>query len=188
MEDPADNRDLTPPARKPLRASDVLTGVAVGGLVTVAAIVALAIIFRRQATPELSFETLQAAQKRWQENGPADYSLAVKVTGRQPGQYQVEVRGGKPADVRRNGIAANRRTWQYWTVPGLFDVIEHDIECSEDPTRGFGARPGSKAVLRANFDAELGYPKKFERLILGEPQLDMIWEVTRFGAAAESAP
>lgn len=185
MEPAADDRDSTP-TRARLRTSDVIAGAAVGGVVTVAAIVALAFVLRREATPELSFGALEAAQKRWRQSGPADYSLDVQVTGRQPGQYHVEVRGGEPVDVRRNGVSANRRTWHYWTVPGLFEVIEHDIECSEDPTRGFGARPGGKAVLRAEFDAELGHPKKFERLILGEPQLDMIWEVTRFQAGAES--
>lgn len=187
MDDDTDDRDSTP-LRPRLRPSDVLTGVAVGAVVAVAAIVVLVAVFRREATAELGLDALNGAQERWRQNGPADYSLDVQVTGRQPGQYHVEVRAGEPFEVRRNGVVANRRTWQYWTVPGLFEVIEHDIDCSEDPTRGFGARPGSKAVLRARFDPVRGYPKRFERLILGEPQLDMIWEITRFETPAESAP
>ncbi|HQU41795.1 MAG: hypothetical protein B7Z73_02850 [Planctomycetia bacterium 21-64-5] len=180
MQDPAEDRNSAPPPRKRLRASDVLAGAAVGGLLALAATIAMVVVFRRQATPPLTTEALDAARTRWQQNGPADYALDVTVMGRQPGRYHVEVRDGKPVEVLRNGVRSDRRTWHYWTVPGLFEVIEHDVDCAEDPTRGFGAKPGSKAVLRAEFDERRGYPLKFERLILGEPQLDMTWEVEAY--------
>ena len=157
-----------------------MLGAAAGGLLTLAAIIALSAVSRRQAAPELTSGTLQAAQERWQANGPTDYGMDLVVTGRQASRYHVEVRGGKPTQVLRNDRPITPRSWQYWTVPGLFEVLEHDMDCADDPTRGFGAKPGSRAVLRAEFDAELGYPRKFERLILGEPHLDMTWQVTKF--------
>jgi hypothetical protein len=164
-------------ARRSLRASNVVLGMAVGGLV---ATIAIVIVSRRQALPALTSEALAAAQSRWQEHAPTDFRIDLTVTGRQASRYHVEVRAGKPTQVLRNDRPIPSRSWYYWTVPGLFEVLEHDMDCSEDPTRGFGARPGSRAVLRAEFDPELGYPRNFQRLILGEPHLDMTWEVTAF--------
>lgn len=166
--------------RSRLRVSDVVLGATAGALVALAAIVALVVVSRRQAAPPLSDEALATAQRLWRERGPANYRMELVVTGRQASTYHVEVREGKATQVLRNERATAARTWHYWTVPGLFEVLEHDIECSDDPTRGFGASPGSRAVLRATFDAELGYPRTFERLILGEPHLDMTWQIIRF--------
>jgi hypothetical protein len=160
----------------------VALGAAAGAVLTIVALVALAVVSRRQAAPELTEDTLQTARQRWQQHGPTDYRMDLIVTGRQASRYHVEVRDGKPTQVLRNERPTTARTWHYWTVPGLFEVLEHDMDCSEDPTRGFGAKPGSRAVLRAVFDEGLGYPRKFERLILGEPNLDMTWEVNRFEA------
>jgi hypothetical protein len=177
--------ETIPPAhsgcRRRLRASDVVIGAAVGVMLTVAAIVVAMIVSRRHATPALTVERLKAASDRWQRDGLTDYIMDLTVTGRQASRYHVEVRGGKPSLVLRNDRPTAKRSWHYWTVPGLFDVLEHDMDCADDPTRGFGARPGSQAVLRAEFDAR-GVPRKFERLILGEPQLDMTWEVKSIGS------
>lgn len=166
--------------RRTMRASDVVAGAALGGLLTFVAIVAVIVAARRDATPALTAEALETAREHWRKNGPPDYQMDVMVMGRQPGRYHVEVRAGKPTEVLRNDRQVGRRNWPYWTVPGLFEIIEHDMDCAADPTRGFGAKPGSKAVLRAEFDPRHGLPRKFERLILGEPDLDMTWQVTPF--------
>lgn len=174
--------------RRRLRASDVAMGVVAGVFVMLAAVAALVVVWRRQAAPALTGEAIQAAQQTWSAHGPADYRMDLVVTGRQASSYHVEVRGGKPTQVLRNQRPTTPRTWHYWTVPGLFEVMEHDIECSDDPTEGFGAAPGSQAVLRAVFDAQLGYPRTFERLILGEPHLDMTWQIIRFETDGTSRP
>jgi hypothetical protein len=170
--------------RRSLRASDLVAGAAVGGLLALVVVIAWGFMSRRHTSATLTLEALRAAQQQWQSNGPSDYQMDVVVKGRQPSRYRVEVAAGQPTQVLQNDREIPRRNWSYWTVPGLFDIIEHDMECSDDPTRGFGARPGSTAVLRAEFDARTGYPHVFERLILGEPQLDMTWEVTRFEEGA----
>lgn len=173
-------------SRRRLRASDIALGAFAGVLLAMAAVVALVAVSRRQAAPALTEEALEAALQTWHERGPDDYSMDIVVTGRQASNYHVEVHGGKPTQVLRQQRPTTARTWHYWTVPGLFEVLEHDIACSDDPTQGFGASPGSRAVLRAVFDAELGYPRRFERLILGEPHLDMTWQINRFEASAAS--
>ena len=187
-EQPVINSEHSPPAPRRLRASDVALGAAAGALLTIVALVALAVVFRRHSAPELTDEALHAAQKRWNERGPANYRMDLVVTGRQVSRYHVEVQDGKPIQVLRDDRPTPPRTWYYSTVPGLFEILEHDMECSDDPTRGFGAKPGSRAVLRAIFDERLDYPRKFERLILGEPHLNMTWEIIHFESSDESKP
>ncbi|HET6884136.1 MAG TPA: DUF6174 domain-containing protein [Pirellulales bacterium] len=185
---PVINSEHSAPARRPLRASDVALGAAAGALLAIAVMVVLAVVSRRQSAPELTEQALRAAQQRWEKRGPNNYRMDLVVTGRQASRYHVEVQGGKPTQVLRDDHPIPPRTWYYSTVPGLFEVLEHDMECSDDPTHGFGARPGSRAVLRAVFDERLGYPRKFERLILGEPHLDMTWEIIRFESSDEIKP
>jgi hypothetical protein len=181
---PAADDPRETPRRRRLPASDVAVGTAVGGSLMVVVVIVVIVISRRTATPPLTTESLEAARTLWRKNSASDYRMDVRVTGRQPSRYHVEVQEGKPVSVLRNDREIARRNWPYWTVPGLLDVIEHDVDCAADPTRGFGAKPGSTAVLRAEFDPRYGYPRRFERLILGEPQLDMTWEVTQFDEEA----
>lgn len=180
--------DATGSARRRLRASDLALGVLGGVFVALAAVAVVVVVSRRQAAPTLTGEALAAARQRWEARGPGDYRLDLVVTGRRASGYHVEVRDGKPSKVLCNQRPTTPRTWYYWTVPGLFEVVEHDIECADDPTEGFGASPGSRVVLRAVFDAELGYPRRYERLILGEPHLDMTWQITRFETGGAPRP
>lgn len=174
--------------RRRWRASDLALGVLGGVFVALAAVAVVVVVSRRQAAPVLTGDALAAARQRWEAHGPGDYRLDLVVTGRRASGYHVAVRDGKPTRVLCNQRPTPPRTWSYWTVPGLFDVVEHDIECADDPTEGFGASPGSRVVLRAVFDAELGYPRRYERLILGEPHLDMTWQITRFETGGASQP
>lgn len=170
------------------RASDLALGVLGGVFVALAALAVVVVVSRRQAAPVLTVEALAAARQRWEAHGPGDYRLDLVVTGRRASSYHVEVHDGKPTRVLCNQRPTTPRTWYYWTVPGLFEVVEHDIECADDPTEGFGASPGSRVVLRAVFDAESGYPRRYERLILGEPHLDMTWQITRFETGGAPRP
>ncbi|MEZ6071838.1 MAG: hypothetical protein R3C10_16645 [Pirellulales bacterium] len=47
---------------------------------------------------------------------------------------------------------SQRRTWDYWSVPGLLDIIEADLARAED------SPPGSVRLF-AEFDATYGYPR-----------------------------
>jgi len=135
---------------------------------------------RGERIPQLSRESLQAAQQRWQQDGPQSYDLDVTLSGRQSGQIHIEVRHGEVTGMTRNGTTpTQRRTWDYWTVPGQFDTIELEMEMADDPTHGFPAPPGSKVLQKAEFDAVDGHPVRYHRIVLGT-QLEIRWEVTRF--------
>lgn len=179
---PRENDDLPArPALRRLRVSSLLTGLAVGGVAGLVLVIGFVLRARRDALPPLTPEVLQAAHERWKQRGPKDYQMNVVVMGSQSETYHVEVRGGRPEAVTYgNGLPVKRRaTWQYWTVDGLLGVLDHDLHYLDDPVRGFGANSGSAVILRARFDAELGFPVEYERVILS-PASQMRWQVTEF--------
>lgn len=176
-------RVSTPPsirgARRWLRRGPLLGGAALGAALALAIILALAIAARRSAAPTVTSGALRAAMARWRQHGPRDYDLVVEVSGAQTGRYEVRVRDGRPIAGNRDGRDLNRRTATYWTVPGLLDVIQHDLKYVDDPQRGFNAPAGSTVILRADFDPELGLPRTYQRSILGMSS-DIEWQVTEF--------
>jgi hypothetical protein len=130
--------------------------------------------------PRLTREAYDHANRLWDEHGPANYNLDVDVSGNRPSQIHVEVRDGQAIEMLRDGVEpSQRRTWYYWTVPGMLDTIGQELDKVDDPEKGFGAPAGSQVILRAQFDDRLGYPRSYSRVVAGQ-NLDMGWTVTRF--------
>ncbi|HEV3025817.1 MAG TPA: DUF6174 domain-containing protein [Pirellulales bacterium] len=132
----------------------------------------------RSLLPPLTADGLAAAEERWKEHESADYNMDVEIGGRQPGHFHVEVRSGRATKVTRNGVEPQRRTWDTWTVPGMFDTLEQELDLAARPEGAFG-QPGARAVMRALFDPELGLPRRYERFVLGTAY-EVRWQVTRF--------
>jgi hypothetical protein len=179
----------TPPSsgpRRPPRLSALLGGIFLGGAAALAFAVAAIAFFVRGVLPPLTEAELQRAEERWQAAGPRDYDMLVRVTGRQPSEFRVEVRRGEPDMLTRNGNATPRRMWDVWTVPGLFDTIHQEIDQAENPAGPFGSPPGTQVVQRARFDQRYGYPARYERIVMGTP-LEIAWEVVEFRPVAPAA-
>lgn len=122
---------------------------------------------------------LESAQRRWAAAGPADYDLTVVLGGRQTGELKVSVRDGEATGLARNGVPlAQPRTWEPWTVPGMFETLTTDFENRDAARRKFGVEPSS-IHLRCEFDARYGYPKRYLHQIYGRHQ-DLEWTVTEF--------
>lgn len=136
-------------------------------------------LMARSGLPPLTAADLEQAERRWQTAGPENYDMDVKVTGRQPSTFHVEVRNGEPARLTRNGVAPRRGMWDVWTVPGLFDTLHQELDLAADPDGPFGSPPGTKVVQRVMFDQRYGFPKKYQRIVMGTP-LEIAWEVGRF--------
>lgn len=158
-------------------------------LCVVAVLVALRTRFN-DGVPELTEAAIAAAEAQWESAGPASYALRVKIAGRRPGDVECTVENDEVTSMTRDGrTPSQRRTWDYWTVPAQFDTIRQDMASAADSNGGFGAPPGSKALLRAEFDPQLGYPKRYRRYVLGTP-LEVEWETVEFrelGTAEEKA-
>jgi hypothetical protein len=121
----------------------------------------------------------EAAVERWQERAPRDYAMTVDLSGRQSGTMAVTVRNSQPISVTRNEVLTPERTWEYWTVEGLFEIIREDLEGLDQPERAFGVSDVSQLVQQAEFDADLGYPRRYRRAV--QTTGDSIeWEILSF--------
>lgn len=153
-----------------------------GGAIALGVAIALGFILLRQRiadpTPLLTSERFEAAWERWRKTGPSDYVIQVRVTGSQPATYRVLVEDGEAREAFRNGQPLQqRRTFETWSVPGMFSTIEADL------TRQQGKVPAGVAparmTLRAEFDPEFGYPRKYRRIEWGQG-IEVNWEVEKF--------
>jgi hypothetical protein len=144
----------------------------------------------RDPTPPLSAEQFAAARALWEESGPANYDLEVRVQGRQAASYRVEVRGGQPQAAWRNGRPlTSRRTFGTWSVPGMFSTMSRDLETLERAAQEGRPPP---LILRAAFDPQYGYPARYRRIDRGSPQgadsVAVIWDVTEFRVQPPTDP
>src|SRR5262249_26374052 len=120
------------------------------------------------------------ALARWEKNGPADYELDVAIAGNRPGRVHVEVRKGEVVKMTRDDVEPKqRRTWDVWSVPGMFDTIGQELENAHDPARAFNTPGATQMVMWADFDRKLGYPLRYDRVVLGA-NFETHWRVTNF--------
>ena len=145
-----------------------------GGLALVCVVIILT--FRGPPRlPILTHEDFDAAVQAWRDNKPASYEITVKVTGRQPGTYLVQVQNGVAESASLDGRPLrNRRTLGTWAVNGMFETIRLDLVNNAE--HGY-------LMLRADFDPQLGFPSRYERIEIRTGAHDALqWEVIRFKA------
>ena len=122
----------------------------------------LAVPYFPGRTDPVTRERLDEARKLWLKAKVKNYDLDLETRGAQSGRYHVEVRDGQLATITRNGTTADPAAGEYWTVDGLFRVIEEELDAAEQPDgAAFGAR--SQVWLRARYDSRLGFPIRFVR-------------------------
>lgn len=154
-------------------ATDRVRWIKTGLVVAIAIVVVAAIvtILSRRSLPMLTAQALATAEARWRQAGIAEYQVEIAVAGNQPAVYLVEVAEREPVAASRNGIPlTQRRTWETWTVPGMFDTLASDVAASE-------AR--ENLVVRCQFNPVHGLPERYQRIELGTGQ-QVTWEVKRF--------
>lgn len=152
-----------------------------GSIVFALASLVLALeFFVVERIPLLTESDLNAAKKRWQEHGPVSYDMDVEIRGAQPGRVEVNVRNRVVTAETRDGRVPKEHTWDTWTVPGMFNTLETDMEIAENPEQAIQAPLGTKWQLRCEFDPVLGIPRRYHRLASGGPEV--YWRVKRFEA------
>jgi hypothetical protein len=151
----------------------VLLGLALGGAIAVE-------LFVVERLPELTVEKLEAAETLWKAKGPKSYDLDLVIEGAQPGVVHVEVRDGETTAMQRDGLApSQRRVWDVWAVPGMFETIERELQLAEDPQHEMDASANASVDLRAEFEPQFGYPVRFHRIVFGGGP-EVYWRVTNF--------
>jgi hypothetical protein len=174
-----DAGDETTSEPRRFRPAALITGVLLGAMAVAAGLLTYAFLNRNTA-PLLTRGAYEAAAERWNAKGPASYDLDLELAGNRPGKIHVEVRNGQATRMERDGVVPSQeRTWFYWTVPGMMDTIAEELEMAEDPAKSFNVPGASQVIQRAEFDPEFGYPRKYDRVVLGA-DFEIHWEVTRF--------
>lgn len=156
----------------------VIIGIIAAALALLAVLVALQVFFAEKI-PELTEDAFQAARQRWEQRGPASYDIELEIGGAQPGTVHVEVRDGVVTAANRDGRPTPEWTWDEWSVPGLFEMLEREFEFAADPQREMQAPPGSQLWLRCEFDPEFGFPRHFHRYVTGGAP-EVFWRTTSF--------
>jgi hypothetical protein len=170
-----------------------VAGLVIGASLGLLLPLALVIYFRSAGQlPGLTSERLAAAESQWRSQGASSYEMDIRIGGRQPGLVHIEVRDGQTTAMTRDGVTPKRRaTWDAWSVPSMFDTLEIELAGAANPAKAFGAPADARVIELAEFDPQLGYPRAYQRSILGTT-LDMSWQVAQFrpltGAAASTPP
>jgi hypothetical protein len=148
-------------------------------------------IVSRDPTPALTEAIFNAAHERWQATAPPDYDITVKVSGPQAATYRAQVREGHARSAWRNGAPlASARTFGTWSVPGMFSTISRDVESIQRRAEG-RAQPGApELILKAEFDPQYSYPKRYQRIEWGSRRgsdaVTVSWEVVEFAVGSDS--
>ncbi len=145
--------------------------------------VAIVMTTLRDDTPRLTRESCESARALWDQRAITDYAVDVlKELDRQPEErLRTVVRDGQATSLTINDAAV--KSSATYTVDGLFDVIERELEMADSKERKPG-QPGGVA-LRAVFDSKTGVPLVFKRLA-GSGK-SFILTVTRFEVALPPA-
>jgi hypothetical protein len=186
MSEPPDS-DRREQARRSRRRLNVIVALAAGGVLGLLAAGCLAVgvpafVSWLDRPTTLTRAQLDEARRRWQENGPLDYNLDVRVTGLRAADYHVEVRDGEPVSATIDGRPLrNRRTFGTWSVPGMLATIESDVDHVEERAEQANPRT-ARLTLRGDFDPQYGFPRRYHRMEWGEAGSDqeVTWEVTSF--------
>lgn len=144
----------------------------------IVAVVALVLSLRGAGDP-LTEKALAAARKRWAEHGPSDYTLEIDRGGAQQDHCHIEVKGGVVTSMTVDGEPVGERVRTQWSVEGIFVFLAEELANREHPDAAFGVSDPDEVVLRASFDPEYGYPRRFLRHVIGQRQ-SVEWDIVEF--------
>jgi hypothetical protein len=181
LDDPPDDFTSRVPAaggpRFPLR--KLAWGMVLGCAAGVALAIGVAVWLNRGQPPMMKPAELDAAEERWRKHGPADYDLDLDASLGLAGRMHVEVRKAEVVAMVLDNQSTRRHLWEYWSVPGLLEVIRLDRDrntaAAHDPA---GAQP-EPVLQQAVFDSEYGFPVEYRRTAQSTGQTGG-WRITRF--------
>jgi hypothetical protein len=132
---------------------------------------------------ELTVQSLGKARRLWDQAQIRDYDLEWTSSGLNHGHYRVAVRKGKVRSIESiqpNGRSTTVATAEprYYGVEGLFTTLKDELAQLQTP-EPFGQPKGSKVVMRFTPDPKFGFPRRYQRDVLGTPQALAI-DVIRF--------
>lgn len=152
--------------------------IAGAAVIILAVVMGIALFGNRM--PLLTEDELEAAVERWEKSDVRSYVIDLEISGRRAGNVHVEVQNGVVVELNRDGeTPRERRTWDVWSVPGQFDMMQQSLDNAKDSAGQLPLNKGTQVVIRAKFDPELGYPIAFSQVTLGGGT-EFGWKTVRF--------
>ena len=171
-----DDQDINVPRCQAKWREKIVAGVCGSLLALFCVFVGASFWASRHRIPVMTRESFNAAVARWQAVECSNYVIATRVEGNQPALYEVRVVDNQVTEALRNEYPLrDQRTLGTWSVPGMFGTIERDLVRTE----GQAGRLADDLHLRAEFDAEWGFPRRYLRVQWGESN-QVRWQVERF--------
>jgi len=153
-----------------------------GAWLAILTVIGVVISWRSQPLPPLTADRLDSAWARWQANDLANYNIQVEVSGPQAATYRVEIRDRQVVLASRNGYPLKtQRTLGTWSVPGMFDTVEVDLDRRDAGAASSATQTSPTLRLCCVFDQQYGFPSQYRRNELGT-QMQVDWKVTEFNA------
>jgi hypothetical protein len=133
-----------------------------GVLALLAGLSALLFLLLRDQTPLLTPAELERARECWSRNVLPDYDIILRkeIDARPTEREKTEVRGGKASRLFVDDTPVSTR--DSYSVEGLFDLMDRELEMASSPATQAGQPKG--AILKATFQPEWGFPLLFKRL------------------------
>ena len=110
----------------------------------------------REPTVPLNEESLAQARAQWRNAGIRSYEARYKMHG---SLYEVRVRNSLVEDFLVNGQTPSIAQVGAYSMDGLFDTLQTELENITDESGPLGAN----VVARVRFDDRLGYPQRYIR-------------------------
>lgn len=128
------------------------------GVAFLATLVVTWLVIREPMEP-LTAESLREARVRWREANIQDYEIRYDMHG---SRYDVRVRNGVVVELRVGGKQPANADWGAYSVEGLFDVLDMEVENLTDSYGPFGAQAGT-VIARVRFSQEHGHLERYLR-------------------------
>ena len=106
--------------------------------------------------------------------------MQVFVHGKEEHRHEIEVRDGRVARMRTDGLDAPERVWNYWSVNGIFTVLEEEMANAKSPQTAFGVNDPEDVFMDASFDPVTGVPLHYLRQVSGRSQGTVEWDIRNF--------
>jgi len=121
--------------------------------------VGAAILWYREPMAPLTRELLAAARQRWRDAGVSSYAIRYRMHG---SEYAIQCRNGIVEQASVDDRPPSATDLNAYSVDGLFDTLEQELDNLSDPTGPFAGHAGT-VMMRVRFNPKFGYPERYLR-------------------------
>ncbi|MBI2150866.1 MAG: hypothetical protein HYU27_09740 [Acidobacteria bacterium] len=110
----------------------------------------------------LTKDLLAAAERQWEAHGSDSYNLTLQVEAARMEKvvYDMVVRSGKIAAMKRNGQDIPPEHAEDYSISGLFHLLRQELRLME---KGADGTPDALAEVFARFDPQTGRLDRYRR-------------------------